>query len=74
MSDFRDSTVTLAFEDSVASDARPAESRTGPPAVIQILNDDPLPSVSLATAAIAIDEGMSRDRWQFSLMESWPAR
>ena len=58
MSDFRDSTVTLAFEDS--SLQTPAgRIANGPPAVIQILNDDPLPSVSLAPAAIAIDEGMA---------------
>ena len=58
MSDFRDSAVTLAFEDS--SLQTPAgRIANGPPAVIQILNDDPLPSVSLAPAAIAIDEGMA---------------
>ena len=58
MSDFRDSTVTLAFKDS--SLQTPAgRIADGPPAIIQILNDDPLPSVSLAPAAIAIDEGMT---------------
>ena len=58
MSDYRDSTVTLAFEDS--SLQTPAgRIANGPPAVIQILNDDPLPSVSLAPTAIAIDEGMT---------------
>ena len=59
MSDFRDSAVTLAFEDS--SLQTPAgRIANGPPAVIQILNDDPLPSVSLAPRAIAVDEGMSQ--------------
>ena len=48
MSDYRDSTVTLAFEES--SLQTPAgRIADGPPAVIQILNDDPLPSVSLST-------------------------
>ncbi len=58
MSDFRDSTVTLAFKES--SLQTPAgRIANGPPAVIQILNDDPLPSVSLSTAALTIDEGMT---------------
>ena len=56
MSDFRDSTVTLAFKDS--SLQTPAgRIADGPPAIIQILNDDPLPSVSLTTPALTIDEG-----------------
>ena len=56
MSDYRDSTVTLAFEDS--SLQTPAgRIADGPPAIIQILNDDPLPSVSLSTLALTIDEG-----------------
>ena len=59
MSDFRDSTVTLAFKDS--SLQTPAgRIAGGPPAVIRILNDDPLPSVSLSTAALTIDEGMTQ--------------
>ena len=59
MSDFRDSTVTLAFKDS--SLQTPAgRIADGPPAIIQILNDDPLPSVSLTTAALTIDEGMTQ--------------
>ena len=58
MSDFRDSTVTLAFKDS--SLQTPAgRIAGGPPAIIQILNDDPLPSVSLTTPALTIDEGMT---------------
>ena len=59
MSDFRDSTVTLAFKDS--SLQTPAgRIAAGPPAIIQILNDDPLPSVSLSTAALTINEGMTQ--------------
>ena len=59
MSDFRDSTVTLAFKES--SLQTPAgRIADGPLAIIQILNDDPLPSVSLAPRAIAVDEGMSQ--------------
>ena len=59
MSDFRDSTVTLAFKDS--SLQTPAgRIADGPPAIIQILNDDPLPSVSLTTPALTIDEGMTQ--------------
>ena len=59
MSDFRDSTVTLAFKDS--SLQTPAgRIAAGPPAMIRILNDDPLPVVSLSTASLAIDEGMTQ--------------
>ena len=58
MSDFRDSTVTLAFKES--SLQTPAgRIAGGPPAIIQVLNDDPLPSVTLTTAALTIDEGMT---------------
>ena len=56
MSDFRDSTITLAFKQS-ALETPAGRIAAGPPAVIQILNDDPLPSVSLTTSAITIDEG-----------------
>ena len=56
MSDYRDSTVTLAFKQS-ALQTPAGRIAAGPPAVIQIRNDDPLPSVSLTTAAITIDEG-----------------
>ena len=56
MSDYRDATITLAFKQS--SLQTPAgRIADGPPAVIQILNDDPLPSVSLTTSALTIDEG-----------------
>ena len=59
MSDFRDSTVTLAFKES--SLQTPAgRIAGGPPAIIQILNDDPLPSVSLSSPALTIDEGKTQ--------------
>ena len=59
MSDFRDSNVTLAFKESSLQTpaGRIAE---GPPAVIQILNDDAPPSVSLSTSSLSIDEGMTQ--------------
>ena len=56
MSDFRDSTITLSFKES-ALQTPAGRIAAGPPAVIQILNDDPLPSVSLTTSALTIDEG-----------------
>ena len=72
MSDFRDSTVTLAFKES--SLQTPAgRIAAGPPAMIQILNDDPLPSVSLTTTALAIDEGMT-ERSPSSRRARWPTR
>ena len=58
MSDYRDSAVTLAFKQS-ALETPVGRIASGPPAVIQILNADPLPSVSLTTAALTIEEGMS---------------
>ena len=59
MSGFRDSRITLAFKES--SLATPAgRIAAGPPAVIQVLNDDPVPVVSLPTPAIAIDEGKTQ--------------
>ena len=59
MSDYRDSTVTLAFK---ASSLQTPAGRIadGPPVVIQILNDDAPPSVSLSTASLTIDEGMTQ--------------
>ena len=58
MSDYRDSTVTLSFKES-ALETPVGRIASGPPAVIQVLNADPLPSVSLTTAALTIDEGMT---------------
>ena len=59
MSDFRDSTITLAFKES-ALETPAGRIAAGPPAAIEVLNDDPLPTVSLAPRAIAVDEGMSQ--------------
>ena len=56
MSDYRDSTVTLAFKQS-ALETPDGRVGAGLPAVIQILNSDPLPTVSLTSAALTIDEG-----------------
>ena len=55
-SDFRDSTVVLTFKES-SLETSAGRIAAGPPAVIQILNSDPLPTVSLATPALTIDEG-----------------
>ena len=59
MSSLGDSEVTLAFKGSALQtpDGRIA---AGPPAVIQVLNNDPVPVVTLPTRAIAIDEGMTQ--------------
>ena len=57
-SDYRDSTVTLAFKES-SLETPAGRIAAGPPAVFQILNSDPLPSVSLTTSAFTIGEGMS---------------
>ena len=54
--DYRDSTVTLAFKES-ALETPAGRIAVGPPAVIQILNADPLPSVSLSTTSLTINEG-----------------
>ena len=59
MSEFRDTTVTLAFKES-SLETPAGRIAAGPPAVIRILNDDPLPSVSLSTAALTINEGMTQ--------------
>ena len=59
MTEFRDSRFTLAFKES--SLHTPAgRIAAGPPAVIQVRNDDPLPTVSLAPPEIAVDEGKTR--------------
>ena len=58
MSSIGDLRVRLAFKES--SLQTPAGGiAIGPPAVIEVLNDDPLPVVSLTTGALAIDEGMT---------------
>ena len=59
MSSYGDSQVTLAFKES--SLQTPAgRIAAGPPAVIQVLNDGPIPSVSVGTPALTIDEGMTQ--------------
>ena len=59
MTEFRDSRFTLAFKET--SLHTPAgRIAAGPPAVIQVRNDDPLPTVSLAPPEIAVDEGKTR--------------
>ena len=58
MSSFGDSQVTLAFKESSLQTSA-GRIANGPPAIIRILNDDPLPVVSLTTAALTIDEGMT---------------
>ena len=59
MSSFGDSRVTLAFKESSLQTSA-GRIANGPPAVIRILNDDPLPVVSLTTPALTIDEGRTQ--------------
>ena len=59
MSSFGDSQVTLAFKESSLQTSA-GRIANGPPAVIRVLNDDPLPVVSLTTPALTIDEGMTQ--------------
>ena len=57
-SSFRDSGVTLAFKaSSLEVDA--GRIAAGPPAIIRIVNEDPVPVVSLAPSALSINEGKS---------------
>ena len=58
-SDYRDSSVTLAFR-AASLETRDGNVAAGPPASIQVLNDDPVPVVEFATDALAIDEGGSQ--------------
>ena len=58
-SDYRDSSVTLAFRAASLMTQR-GNVAAGPPARIQVLNDDPVPVVEFATNALAIDEGGSQ--------------
>ena len=61
MSDYRDSTVTLAFQDS--SLQTPAgRIAAGPPAIIQILNDDPLAERLPVDPRAHHRRGQDRDR------------
>ena len=58
-SDYRDSSVTLAFR-AAALETQRGRVTAGPPARIQVLNEDPVPVVEFATGALAIDEGSSQ--------------
>ena len=58
-SDYRDSSVTLALRAASLRTQRGTVA-AGPPARIQVLNDDPVPVVDFATGALAIDEGGSQ--------------
>ena len=58
-SDYRDSSVTLAFR-AASLETRDGNVTAGPPARIQVLNDDPVPVVDFATGALEIDEGGSQ--------------
>ena len=59
MASLGESSITVAFRESSLQtpDGRIA---AGPPAMIQVLNNDPLPVVSLPVPAITIDEGMTQ--------------
>ena len=60
MSSFRDSgSITLAFKES-SLETPAGRIAAGPPAVIRVLNDDPVPSVSFGTPALTIEEGMTQ--------------
>ena len=59
MSSFGDSSITLGFKES-SLETPAGRIAAGPPAVIQVLNDDPVPSVSFGTPALTIDEGMTQ--------------
>ena len=58
-SDYRDSSVTLAIR-AASLDTPRGNVVAGPPARIQVLNDDPVPVVDFSTGALAIDEGGSQ--------------
>ena len=58
-SDYRDSSVTLAFV-AASLETRTGNVAAGPPARIQVLNDDPVPVVEFGSRALRIDEGKSQ--------------
>ena len=58
-SDYRDASVTLAFR-AASLDTQRGNVVAGPPASIQVLNDDPVPVVEFTTGTLAIDEGGSQ--------------
>ena len=58
-SDYRDTTITLAFE-AASLQAQRGTVAAGPPAVITVRNDDPVPVVEFGSRALRIDEGKSQ--------------
>ena len=58
-SDYRDSTVTLAFS-AASLETQEGTVAAGPPARILISNDDPVPVVEFGSRALQIDEGGSQ--------------
>ena len=58
-SDYRDASVTLAFV-AASLETREGSVAAGPPARIQVLNDDPVPVVEFGNRALTIDEGASQ--------------
>ena len=58
-SDYRDSSVTLAFVAASLMTQR-GNVAAGPPARIQLLNDDPVPVVEFGSRVLRIDEGKSQ--------------
>ncbi|MXY16858.1 MAG: hypothetical protein F4Y57_07640 [Acidobacteria bacterium] len=58
-SDYRDSSVTLAFR-AASLETRDGNVVAGASARIQVLNDDPVPVVEFATGTLEIDEGGSQ--------------
>ena len=58
-SDYRDSSVTLAFV-AASLETQRGNVAAGPPAVIQVLNGDPVPVVEFGSRALAVDEGGSQ--------------
>ena len=58
-SDYRDSSVTLAFSAASLMTQR-GNVAAGPPARIQVLNEDPVPVVEFGSRALAVDEDGSQ--------------
>ncbi len=58
-SDYRDSSITLAFVAASLMTQR-GNVAAGPPARIQVLNEDPVPVVEFGSRALAVDEGGSQ--------------
>ena len=58
-SDYRDTSITLAFV-AASLETRRGNVAAGPPARIQVVNDDPVPVVEFGNRALTIDEGGSQ--------------